>query len=335
MLKMEKPKIVSFLLDSAESIEEKFNGKTKPLTVIRAGPGNEITDDEACDIVRDASVIVVFPGSPYMSKKIMESAEKVKLIQFYSVGYDNLDIEAATELGIPVANNPGFNAISVAEHTIMLILMTLKNTLIVNRKSIEGNLKLSDYMGNLPKELKNRTLGIIGLGTIGREVAKLADAFGAKVIYYQRNRLSEEMEHRLSVEYRSFEELLSMSDIVSLHVPLTDETRGLIGEAEIGLMKDGAILINTAREFILDEAAVSKGLKEGKLSGVGVDTVSMRVEDGVFVFDSLLLGFEQVVFTPHVAGASVEALVRADELWVENVCRLFNGEKPHNLVNEV
>jgi lactate dehydrogenase-like 2-hydroxyacid dehydrogenase len=332
---MSKPKIVSFLGDPAESIAEKFKGKTEPITVTRAGPKNEITEDESCEIVKDASVIVVFPGSPYMSKKILESAEKVRLIQVSSVGYDNIDIKAATELGIPVANIPGFNSVSVAEHTIMLILMTLRNTLKVNRKSIEGDLKLSDYMGNLPKELKDRTLGIVGLGDIGREVAKLAGAFGSNVIYYKRNRLSEELEKQFSVEYRSFEELLAESDIVSLHVPLSDETRGLIGEKEIGLMKDGAILINTAREFILDEEAVSVGLRGGKLSGVGVDTVSMRVDGGVFVFDSPLLGLDQVVFTPHMAGASVEALVRASRMWVENVCRLLNGEKPQNLVNEV
>ena len=332
---MEKPKLVSFLNHSAESIAEKFKGKTAPLTVIRAGPSHENTEDEACEKVKDATVIVVFPGSPDISKRIMESAEKVRLIQSKFVGYDNIDIKAATELGIPVANNPGFNASSVAEHTIMLILMTLKNTLNANRKSMGGDLTPIDYRNMRPKELKDRTLGIVGLGDIGREVAKLAGAFGSKVIYYKRNRLSEEVERQLSVEYRSFEELLAESDIVSVHVPLNDETRGLIGEEEIDLMKDGAILINTARESIVDEEAVSVGLRSGKLSGVGVDTVSMRVEDGVFVFDSPLLALENVVFTPHMAGASIEALIMADKLWVENVCRFLNGEKPLHLVNDV
>jgi len=332
---MAKPRIVSFLVDPAESIAEKFNGKTGPLTVTRAGPKHEITEEQSCVIVKDATVIVVFPGSTHMSERILESAEKVRLIQSWGVGFNNIDVKAATELGIPVANNPGFNAVSVAEHTIMLILMTLKQTLSLNRKSVEGDLKLSEYLSKQPKELKDRTLGIVGLGDIGREVAKLAGAFGSKVIYHKRTRLSEEMECQLSVEYRSLEDLLAESDIVTLHVPLTDETRGLIGEKEIDLMKDGAILINTAREHIIDEDAVAVGLRDGKLSGVGVDTVSMRLEDGVFVFDSPLIAMDNVVFTPHKAGASMEALIRADRLWVENVCRLLNGEKPHNLVNEV
>ena len=186
----------------------------------------------------------------------------------------------------------------------------------------------------LPMELKDRTLGLIGLGDIGREVARLAGAFGSKVIYYKRNRLSEEAEHQLSVEYRSFEELLAESDIVSLHVPLTDETRGLISRKEIDLMKNGAILINTAREHIMDEEAVAETLKIGKLSGVGVDTVPMRVEDGFFVFDSPLPALENVVLTPHTAGASKEALIRANVMWVENVTRFLNGEEPLHLVND-
>ena len=143
------------------------------------------------------------------------------------------------------------------------------------------------------------------------------------------------MERQLSVEYCSFEDLLTDSDIVSLHVPLTDDTRGLISGEEIDLMKDGAILINTAREHILDEEAVAEALRAGKLSGVGIDTVSMGIEDGVFVFDSPLPALENVVFTPHTAGASMEALIRADTLWVENVCRFLNGEKPLHLVNDV
>jgi len=332
---MEKPKIVSFLNDSVESLVEKFKGKTGPLTIIRAGPHHEITEEESCEKVRDATVIVVFPGSTYLSKRILESAGKVRLIQTYGVGYDNIDINAATELGIPVANNPGFNANSVAEHTIMLILMTLKKVLNINRQCIEGSFTLRNRRILLPKELKDRTLGLIGLGDIGREVARLARVFGSKVIYYKRNRLSEEVERQLSVEYRSFEELLADSDIVSLHVPLTDDTRGLIGREEIDLMKDGAILINTAREHILDEEAVTEALRAGKLSGVGIDTVSMGIEDGFFVFDSPLPALENVVFTPHTAGASMEALIRADKLWVENVCRLLNGEKPFHIVNDV
>jgi len=332
---LEKPKLVSFLEDSKTSLEEKFNGKTGPLAIVRAGPHFEITEHEACEKIRDATVAVVFPGSLFLSKKILESASKLKLIQTYGVGYDNIDLDTATKLGIPVANNPGFNANSVAEHTIMLILMTLKNILNFNRKSLKGTLTIPDRRLYQPLEFKDRTLGIIGLGDIGREVARLAIAFGAKVLYYKRKRLSKPQENKLNVEYLPFEKLLAESDIVSVHVPLTEDTRGLIGEREIGLMKDGALLINTAREHIVDEEALAKALKVGKLSGAGIDTVSMTVKDGVFVFDSPLPSMEKVVFTPHTAGASREALIRADTRWVNNVCRLLNGGKPLHIVNDV
>ncbi len=332
---MKDPLLVSFLEDTKESLEEKFKGKTEPLTILRAGSHYEITEDEACEKIRNATVAVVFPGSLFFSKKILESATRLKLIQAYGVGYDNIDLDTATKMGIPVANNPGFNANSVAEHSIMLILMTLKNVLNTNRKSLEGTMTIPDRRVYQPLEFKDRTLGIIGLGDIGLEVARLALAFGARVLYYKRSRLPELLENQLNVEYRPFEKLLAESDIVSVHVPLTDDTRGLIGEREIGLMKDGAVLINTAREHIVDEEALAKALKVGKLSGAGIDTVSMSVEGGVFVFNSPLPYMDKVVFTPHTAGASREALVRADTWWVENVCRLLNGEKPLHIVNYV
>jgi len=332
---MVKTKLVSFLWLSAESVTEMFKEKTGPLTVIRAGLRHEVTEDEACEIVKDAKVIAVFPGSPNMTKKILESAKKVGFIQAFGVGYDNIDIDAATELGIPVANNPGFNANAVAEHTIMLILMTLKNALRINRLCLDGTFTQDKRRNLLPLELKGRTLGLIGLGDIGKEVAKLAAAFDSKVIYYKRNRLSKEAEHQLSVQYHSLEELLAESDIVSIHIPLTDATKGLIGKKEIDQMKDGAILINTAREHIMDEEAVAKALKTGKLSGVGVDTIQMEIVDGVFTFDSPLPPLENVVLTPHTAGATKEALTRANVRWVENVCRFLNGEEPLHIVNDV
>ena len=332
---MEETKLVSFLNPSAESIAEMFKGKTGPLTVVRAGPRNEITEDEACEKVKDATVIVTFPGSTSMTKKILESAEKVGFIQTFGVGYDNIDIDTATELGIPVAHNPGWNSTLVAEYTIMLILMTLKNALKINRHCMDGTFTLGKRRSMSPLELKDKTLGIIGLGNIGSEVARLAGVFGPKVLYYKKNKLSDETEHQLSVEYRPFQELLTESDIVSLHIPLTEATRGLIGKEEINMMKDEAILINTAREHLMDEEAVAEALKSGKLSGVGVDTVPIEVEDGFFVFDSPLPAMENVVLTPRTSGTSKEALIRANVKWVENVSRFLNGEEPLHIVNDV
>jgi lactate dehydrogenase-like 2-hydroxyacid dehydrogenase len=242
-----------------------FKNRLDIVEIVHGGTTGEITENEACELVKDATILLAFPGSPYMSRKMLEAAKNVELIQMFSVGYDHIDLEAANELGIPVANNPGWNAITVAEHTMMLILMTLKQTLYASKRSLEKNFKVVDLQKIIRenRELKGKTLGIIGMGNTGREVVKRAKPFGPKIVYTKRNRLSAEDEEILGIEYRTLKELLTESDIVSLHVPLTNQTRNLIGEKEIALMKDGAIIINTAREGILDEHAVASALKNG------------------------------------------------------------------------
>jgi lactate dehydrogenase-like 2-hydroxyacid dehydrogenase len=282
---------------------------------------------------------MVNPMSRRISRRVLEAAEQVKLVQSIVVGYDNIDVEAATELGIPVANNPGWNSTSVAEHTLMLILMTLKQTLYAIRKTDEGKgwRMPDDFRDLYPKigELKGRTLGLIGLGSIGKEVAKRAGAFGAKIVYYKRSRLTSGEEEGLGVEYRSFEGLLAESDIVSLHVPLTDETRGMIWVDEIALMKNGAIIINTARGGILDEQAAAVAIKTGKLSGAGMDDLGHRIVDGVIFGDSPLIECDNVVTTPHLAGTSWEALTQSTVQWVANVAKVLSGETPLYLLNDV
>ena len=279
------------------------------------------------------------PLSPRISRRVLEAAKQVRLVQSMVVGYDNVDVDAATELGIPVANNPGWNSTSVAEHTIMLILMTLKQTLYAINKSRDGEgWKMpGEFMAFYQRigELEGKKLGIIGLGAIGTKVAKLAVAFGANVIYYKRNRLSVEEENMLGVEYRSFSDLLSESDIVSIHAPLSEETRGMIGKDEIALMKDGSILINTARAAILDEQAAADALKRGKLSAVGIDDYQYKMVDGYMYDDSPLNECENALLTPHLAGASRDAVARCEEQWVANVKRFLEGEKPLYLLNEV
>jgi lactate dehydrogenase-like 2-hydroxyacid dehydrogenase len=304
---MSKSKILSFFMSEEEitsSLSKQVDPSTFEVKVIR----KKLTEEETCEVVQETTLILTYPGGPHLTRKTLEAAHDVKLIQFISVGYDNIDLEAATELEIPVANNPGWASTAVAEHTIMLMLMVLK-------KARERELH----------ELRGKTLGILGLGSIGKEIARLVNAFGVTILYNNRNRLSEEEEAELDVTYRSFAELLEESDILSIHVPLTEETRAMIGRDEISRMKDGAIIVNTARKDVVNESAVFEALNEGKLYGFGTD----------FVPDRSLSGFGNVIMTPHVSGFTVEGGVRAKAQLFDNISRFLRGEKPLFLVNTV
>lgn len=332
-----KHKLVSFLTTSEKNLAALFKGRTEELEIVCGGLRTNTSEDEVCEAVRDADIIVAFPGSPLITRRVLEAAKKCKLVQASSVGYDFIDLDAATELGIPVANNPGWNSTSVAEHTIMLILMALKRTIYAYQKSIEEGFTMPEIQGLWSQvwEFRGKTLGIIGLGATGKEVAKLARAFGPRMLYYKRNRLPEDEERELGVEYRPFDELIEESDIITLHVPLNAETKGMIGREEIAKMKDGAIIINVAREYVLDDAAAAEALKAGKLHAVGVDVVPFRIEDGRWLGDTPLIDCDYVISTPHLAGATKEAFIRSARQWSENVCKLLDNEKPHYLINKI
>ncbi len=335
---MNIPKIVSFHIYPEKMLIPLFKDKLEPLTIVRAGIRGEISEEEACEAVKDASIILAFPLSPFLSRKILDAAKHVILIQNDSVGYDNVDLEASRELGIPVANNPGWNTTSVAEHTIMLMLMTLKKTIYAHTQTVEKGWIVRTRVPELLDktfELRDKTVGLIGLGAIGSEVARLTNAFGANIIYYKRNRLSKDAENALNVEYRSFKDLLSESDIVSIHVPLTDETRNLVGREEISLMKEGAIIVNTAREGILDEYAAADALRSEKLSGVGLDVFNTKTVNGLETIDSPLVGLNNVVFTPHQGGTTSEARKRGKLQTSDNIVMALKGERPLYLVNNV
>jgi lactate dehydrogenase-like 2-hydroxyacid dehydrogenase len=219
----------------------------------------------------------------------------------------------------------------------MLILMTLKRTIYAHNKArIEGfRMPEIQDLWNYVWDFRGKTLGIIGLGETGKAVARLSKAFGPRMLYYKRNRLTETEENELSVEYKSFKELIEESDIITLHVPLTKETRGMIGRDEITQMKDGAIIINVSREHILDDVAAAEAVKTGKLHAVGVDVVPARIVGDRWIGDTPLRNCDYVVGTPHLAGATREAFTRAAKQWVGNVCRYLDGEKPNYLVNDV
>ena len=327
---MKKAKIVSFYGIPLE-LQSNFLRGVNPSTVDLVVASRDLPEDEICETIRGATMVLNVPRGPYLDRRMLEAARGVKLIQFLSVGYERIDLDAATELGIPVANNAGFNSVSVAEHAIMMILVLLKRAFHSHDRVIHGEWPDMDYK-NL-WELRGRTLGILGLGRIGTEVARIARAFGARILYNKRSRLSEEGERELGVEYRSFEDLLMESDILTVHTPLTEETRGMIGREEIASMKDGAMLVNTARGGIVDEAALAEALGEGKLHGVGLDVPPLG-DDRAAELEGLFSGVENVILTPHIASATNQAGVRFFEQVAANVARVLGGERPLYLVND-
>jgi phosphoglycerate dehydrogenase-like enzyme len=229
----------------------------------------------------------------------------------------------------------GFNAVGVAEHAIMMVLVLLKKGFIAHHGVIDGGWPQREIIspGTYLYELRGKTLGVVGLGNIGTEVAKRAVAFGARVLYNKRSRLTEAEEAALGVEYGTLEELLKASDVVSINAPLTVETRGMIGEEQIEMMKDGAILVNTARGGLVDEEALAEALRRGKLWGAGIDVP--RGPDDQEGFRELFKGIDNVILTPHIASGTYNALDKCVEQFAENLARVVNGEKPLYLLNDV
>lgn len=318
-----KFKVVSLSFLSEEMLNSYLSRQIDPsLYDVVAFPETPI-EEEACKAVKDATVIICSPLDPF-TRKMLESAKGVRLIQGFGAAYDKFDLEAATELKIPVANNGGCNSYPVAEHTLMFILIVLKKALFDYTKTNQGIKGVGEGWGTR-RLLRGKTLGILGLGSIGKDVAKLARGFDPKMIYHKRNRLPEAEEDELGVEYRAFDQLLEESDILTVHVPLSDGTRGMIGEDEIAKMKDGAYIINTSRREVLDEPAVLEALREGKLSGFGTD----------FMLDDPLTGLENIMMTGHSAGATVDIMEECFTQLMGNVARALRGERPLNIVNDV
>lgn len=265
-----------------------------------------------------------------INEDMVRHMKRVRLIAQPSTGYDHIDIEACRERGIPVSNIGAANAITVAEYTIMTALALLRRLLEAHIKTSEGGWPQWELMDKGSYELYEKTWGIIGLGRIGREVAKRLKGFNVHLIYYDKFRY-EDFEKELDIKYVQLPKLLKTSDVVSIHVPLTRETRGLIGEKELRLMRPTAILINPARGEIVDEEALAKALKEGWIMGAAVDVYSFEPPGK----DHPLIKLSNVnlITTPHIAGASTEARSRIIMVTIENIVRVLKGLKPINVVN--
>lgn len=282
------------------------------------------------EAVRGADIIVGdFTFRLPIDARTAEAARGCRLIQQPSIGYQHIDLEATRRAGIPVANVGAANAIGVAEQAIMFMLCLLKRALYFHAKTARGEWGQEDIFTLGMRELHGKAVGIVGMGHIGREVATRARAFGCRILYYDLKPLSPNEEEELGAEGMGLEELLCASDIVSLHVPLTPETRHLIDAERLALMKRDAYLLNLARGEVVDEEALASALGEGRLAGAGIDVFAREPVDP----GNPLLSSDKVILSPHIAGGTDESRVRMLQVTMENISRVLSGKKPLYVVN--
>jgi phosphoglycerate dehydrogenase-like enzyme len=281
---------------------------------------HRISDEEKLPLVKEMEFVALHPAE--ISGDLLREAKALRLIQLLTAGYDKIDLGVTQELGIPVATNGGANAWAVAEHAISLLLAVYKRLIPTDKTMREGGWR-KGVSGMSIIEVAGKTLGLIGAGNIGRKVARRLAAFEASVIYYDVIP-APDIEKDLGARRVSLEEVIREADIITLHLPLLPETRGLIGRKEFAMMKPTTVLLNTSRGPVVDEEALVEALKEGQIAGAGLDVFQQEPLSG----DSPLVQLENVILTPHVGGHSYEAWFRRSRFAWENIQRVAAGEKP-------
>jgi phosphoglycerate dehydrogenase-like enzyme len=278
----------------------------------------------------DAVCLVGF-GDGMMDDAFYRSAPNLKLVQLLSAGYDRCDIEAARRAGVPICNNGGANSTAVSEHAILLMLAVCRRITWQHENVSAGRWRGNNVDDVKLYELKGRSLGIVGLGMIGKKVAKLAQAFGMAVQYYDVDRLPEDRADALNVKFSLFEELLRSSDIVSLHVPLLPSTRHMMGAAQFRMMKPTAYLINTCRGPVVDEPALIEALSSGTIAGAGLDVFDQEPPPP----NNPLFTLNNVVLTAHFAGPTWDNQFTRFRNAFDNCQRVIRGTAPLWVIPEL
>ena len=281
--------------------------------------------EEQAAQLRDTVVII---GAP--SPELARVCAKLKLVQTTSAGTDRMDVVALGEMGIKVANGGGGNAVAVSEHTIALMLSVYRKLHLQFQSVRSGKWSSgirSDWFSQA-HELTGRTVGIVGFGRIGQEVAKRLRGWDCVILYQDAIARPPEVEEEFQATRVPLDKLLKTSDVVTLHVPLTGRTRGMIGEDELAMMKPTAVLINACRGKVVDEAALVKALRQGKIAGAGLDVL----EEEPTPADNPLLDMDNVAVTPHMASFSQESAEKSSAFAVRNAARVVSGLEPESVV---
>src|ERR671918_295517 len=290
------------------------------------------TDETEAGLVRVAAEAqgILFRAKPRCTERLMAACTQLKVVGRHGVGLDTVDIPAATQLGIAVVHAPGSNSQAVAEHALMMMLVCVKQTLYQDRLTRAGDWgakRSSAYTAHI--ELAGKTLGIIGVGNIGRRVARFAGAIGMRVLGYDKYVPAAEVRARGAEPVESLEDLLPQVDVLTCHTPLTPETKHMINDKTLSLMKRGAIYVNTSRGGVQEEHALFEALTRGQLAAAGIDVF----EEEPCPVDNPLLNLDNVVLSTHMAGVTREATARASVQVTSEILRVLRGEMPHVLVN--
>lgn len=295
--------------------------RLRQLGEVRIYDSRAFGDEELLSRIADADIVYCIRSTSIFSRNVIKNCPRLKLIDIYGVGYDNVDVAAASELGITVTNTPGYSAIAVAE-TSLALMLDIAHQIAKNDRNIRAGGWAKEYSS----QLHGKTLGVIGTGSVGQRMIQLSKVIGMKVIAWTFHP-SPERAAEYGVEFVTLEELMRQSDVVSLHILGVPQTDNLIGKHELALMKPTAILINTARGSVVDEPALVESLQKGMIAGAGLDVFANEP----LSLDHPLRSLENVVLSPHTAAMIPEATLAGLAIAVDNVANFLHGH-PTNMV---
>jgi len=264
----------------------------------------------------------IWVGGPPVNAEMIAKSPKLKVIHKCGIGVDKIDLQTARTRGVKVYNTAGVNAVPVSEMALMLIMAVLRRFVYADVNLRKGKyLETKTQIRGISQHLTGKTVGIVGMGNIGKNLTKLLKGFECKVFYYDVVRASPELERTLNITYTSLKELLQNSEVVSLHVPLTPETKNMINAETLAMMDRNAVLVNTARGGLVDEKALIEALQKGTIAGAGLDAFTVEPLDP----NSPLLAMDNVVLSPHVAGSTLNNMPARTMHIAKNLNAFLNG----------